>query len=86
MDAQASVCASQLRLHFFPCCETFPKVIQRNGVEWRPYTQAVLIPSVPKPPAAQVLVACGSPAHPSGPIAEDGSAWTAAFSASRLGC
>ena len=52
MNAQVCVCACQLRLHFFPFFETLPKVIHRNDIEWRPYTQAVLISSVPKSPAA----------------------------------
>ena len=46
------MCACQLRLYFSPGCETLPQVRQRNNIEWRPYTQAVLVPSVPKPPAA----------------------------------
>ena len=64
MNAQARMCACQLRLYFFPGCESLPQVIHRNGAKWWPYTQAVLIPSVPKPSAAQVLVAYDSPSHP----------------------
>ena len=52
MNAQARVCTCQLRLYLFPGCETLPQVIQRNGIEWWPYAQAILVPSVPKPPAA----------------------------------
>ena len=55
---------------FFPGCESLPQVIHRNDVKWWPYTQAVLIPSVPKPSAAQVFVAYGSTSHPPGPVAE----------------
>ena len=70
MNAQACICTCQLRLHFFPGCESLPKVIHRNGVKWWPYAQAVLIPSIPKPSAAQVLVAYGSPSYPPGSVAE----------------
>ena len=70
MNAQARMCACQLRLHFFSGCESLPQVIHRNGVKWWPYAQAVLIPSVPKPSAAQVLVAYGSPSHPPGPVTD----------------
>ena len=59
-----------LRLHFFPGCESLPQVIHRNGVKWWPYTQAVLIVSIPTPSAAQVLVAYGFPSHPPDPVAE----------------
>ena len=52
MDAYARVCSCQLRLHFFPGCEALLKVIQENGIKWWPYTQAVLVLSIPKPPAA----------------------------------
>ena len=70
MNSQARMCACQLRLHFFPGCESLPQVIHRHGVKWWPYTQAVLIPPVPKPSAAQVLVAYGCPSHPPGLVAE----------------
>ena len=70
MNSQARMCACQLRLHIFPGCESLSQVIHRNGVKWWPYTQAILISSVPKPSAAQVLVAYGSPSHPPGPVAE----------------
>ena len=59
MNTQARVCACQLRLHFFLCYETLAKVIHRNSVEWRPYTEDV-----------QILVAYGPLSHPPGPIAQ----------------
>ena len=37
---------------FFPGCETLPQVIERNGIEWWPYTHAVLVAFIQKPPAA----------------------------------
>ena len=70
MNSQARMCACQLRLHIFPGCESLSQVIHRNGVKWWPYTQAILISSVPKPSAAQVLVAYGSPSYPPGSVAE----------------
>ena len=51
-NAQARACACQLRLHFFPRCETLPQVLQGNGMEWCFFPQSVLVPSVSKTPAA----------------------------------
>ena len=71
MNAQARVCACLLRQHFSLDCETLlPQVIQRNGIGWWPYIQAVLVPSVPKPPATYVLVAYGPTSHPPDPITD----------------
>ena len=58
MNAQARV---NCGCTFFFGFETLPPVIQRNGIEWWPYTQAVLVPSIPKPPTAYVLAAYGPP-------------------------
>ena len=52
MNAQARMCTCQVRLYFFPRSEMLPQVIQRNGIEWWPNTQTVLVPSTPQPPAA----------------------------------
>ena len=52
MNAQACVCACQLRLHFFPGSETLPQGFHGNDIEWWPCTQAVLVPSVRKTPAS----------------------------------
>ena len=70
MNAKAHMCACQLWLYFFPGCETLPQVFQRNGIEWWPYSQAVLVPSVPMPPAAWVLAVYCPPSHPPRPIVE----------------
>lgn len=52
MNTQARVCAYQLHLHLFPGFEALPRYIHGNGIEQGPYTQAILVPSVLKPPTA----------------------------------
>ena len=52
INAQARMCARQLLLYFSLGCETLPQVIQRNSSQCWPHTQAVLVPSISKPPAA----------------------------------
>ena len=52
MNAQALVCACQLRLRFFAGCATLPQVLQGDGIEWSPYFQSFMVPSALKTPAA----------------------------------
>lgn len=72
MKAQARAFVYRLRLHIFPpVVERLPRVIQDTGIKWEPYTQAVLAPSVSKPPTAWVRVACASALRPGRPECED---------------
>ena len=52
MNAQARVCAYQLRQHFFFAVAALLHVIQRDGIERWPYNQAAPVPSVSQPPTA----------------------------------
>ena len=86
VNVPARMCSCQLRMCCLPGCETLPQVLKGNGIEWRPYAQNGLVPSVLNPPLRRSSSPMVPPPICAARLRRPESAWAATSSASRLGC